>query len=51
MPIFRVETKLAYASPAHCFLLLGTIKPGTKDREESKGTALRYAGRAEDMDP
>lgn len=38
MPIFRVETKLAYASPAHCILLLGIIKPGIKDREKSRGT-------------
>lgn len=43
MPIFRVETKLAYASPAHCVLLLGTVKPGIKDGNNGGGQALRYA--------
>lgn len=47
MPIFRVETKLACASLAHFFLLLGTIKTGVKDREEPRGQILRYPGRAE----
>jgi hypothetical protein len=47
MPTFRVKTKLACASLAHRYLLLGTIKTGVKDREEVRGQVLRHSGGTE----
>lgn len=52
MSTFRVKTKLACASLARCFLLLGTIKTGVEDIEDGdRLSGIQEEQSGEDVGP